>query len=325
MADVLDEDLPSNWGRWGEDDELGTLNFLNQDEVLRGVQAVESGKTFTLQTPINHEQGDPVWPGRHDADHHMESDEGFREAGKVEYANGADVGVSDDVIYMFTHGTTHYDALAHVWYDGELYNGFDPNTSKGGLDRLDTANQADHGIVGRGILLDIARHRGVDRLEGNSRITLDEMQACAEEQGIEIHQRDIILLRTGSIELYYEGGPEAYREEYTADHGEGVPPANDPGITYSKELVEWFHEMEIPAFATDTLAIEQAMSEETDTFHPLHEPFLRDLGLSVSEINDFSELSDDCAEDGKYDFLYVAAPLKIERGTGGPVNPVAIK
>lgn len=325
LREILDDELPSNWGRWGDDDELGTLNYLTNDEVLRGVQAVEKGETFSLGTPIDYEDGDPVWPGRHDADHYMTNDKGFIESGKTDNPEGSDVGVCDDVVHMFTHGTTHFDSLAHVWYDGSLYNGWDPNTTKGGLDRVGAENQGEHGIIGRAVLLDIARHRDVDRLSGNSRITLNELQACADEQGVELEKRDILLLRTGAIESYYEMGSEAYREEYTADHGEDLPEANVPGITYTKELVEWFDEMEIPAFCTDTLAIEQSISDETGTFNPLHGPFLRDLGLSVSEINNFGELAADCEADGKYDFLYVASPLKIHGGSAGPVNPVAIK
>lgn len=325
LSEVVDDELPSNWNQWGDDDELGTLNYLTEDEVLRGIQAVEEGKTFTLGTPIDHPDGDPVWPGRHDADHYMTNDKGFIESGKVSNPEGTDVGVCDDVVHMFTHGTTHFDSLAHVWYGGSLYNGFDSNTTKGGLDRLGAENQGEHGIVGRAVLLDIARYRSVERLEGNSRITLEELQDCAEDQSVDIQKRDILLVRTGAIESYYEMGPEAYREEYTADHGEDTPEANIPGITYTKELVKWFDDMEIPAYCTDTLAIEQSISDETGTFNPLHGPFLRDLGLSVSEINDFGELAEDCANDGKYDFLYIAAPLKINTGSAGPVNPVAIK
>jgi len=325
LRDLIDEDAPSNWDRWGDDDELGTLNYLTEDEVLRGIQAVEEGRTFSLGTPINYKEGDPVWPGRNDADHYMTNDKGFIESGKKQNPEGTDVGVCDDVLYMFTHGTTHFDSLAHVWYDGSLYNGFDPNTTKGGLDRLGTENQGEHGIIGRGVLLDIARYRGVDRLPGNSRITLDELQACAENQNLEIEERDILLLRTGAIESFYKMGPEAYREEYSADHGEDLPEANIPGITYTKELVEWFDNMEIPAFCTDTLAIEQSISDETGTFNPLHGPFLRDLGLNVSEINNFRDLAEDCANDGKYTFLYIASPLKVHSGSAGPVNPVVIK
>jgi len=325
IGDILDDELPSNWGRWGDDDELGALNFLTEDEVLKGVQAVEHGKTFTLGAPIDSEEGDPVWPGRHDADHHMVMDEGFVRSGKVDLSKTNYKGVADDVVYLFTHGTTHFDALGHSWYDDELYNGFSTETTMGGLDRCGIEHMADHGVIGRGVLLDIPRYRGVERLEGNSRVTLDELKDCAEAQDVNLEKRDILLLRTGAIEAWYEESPEVYRAEYEKERGEGLPNVNLPGITYTKELVEWFHEMEIPAYCTDTLGFEQTYSDETGTLHPLHQPFIRDLGIAGNEISYFRELAADCADDEKYDFLFVGVPLKIMGGAGGPVNPVAIK
>ena len=324
IEDAYDDEPPNNWGRWGEDDELGALNFLTEREVLRGVRAVEHGKTFTLGAPIAHPDGDPVWPGRHDADHFMVQDYGHILSGKFDPETMNNKKYTDDILTLFTHGTTHFDALGHSWYGDSLYNGFDQETTMGGLDRNGIEHMATHGIVGRGVLLDVPRHRGVDRLEGNSRVTLDEMRACAEAQGVDLEKRDVILLRTGATELWYAEGPEAYREMYERDHGD-EPDVHLPGITYSRELVEWFRDMEIPAYCTDTLGFEQTHSETTGITHSLHPAFIRDLGIAGNEISLFGDLAADCADDGKYDFLFVAAPLRIVGGTGGPVNPVVVK
>ncbi|MFC6837743.1 cyclase family protein [Halomarina ordinaria] len=314
ITEVL-ADAPSNWGKWGDDDETGALNYLTEAEVLRGVQAVEHGRTFTLGLPIGRREGDPVWPGRSAADHYMELDKGHFESGKFEMPAAGGLEYADDVIYMFLQGTTQFDALGHVWYDDQLYNGFDAGTTKGGMGRCSIEPMADHGVVGRGVLLDVARHRGRERLDRGERITLDDLEACADEQGVDLRPRDIPLIRTGWIELFYEEGEEAfYGDEF-----------DEPGITYSDDLVEWFHEMEIPAFGTDTIANEQTVSDETETLLPLHGALLRDQGVAFNEINRLDELADDCAEDGKYDFLYVGSPLKIVGGTGSPVNPIAIK
>lgn len=314
IAEILD-DAPSNWGTWGDDDEIGALNYLTEEEVLRGVQAVEDGKTFTLGIPIAHPDGDPVWPGRSPADHYMELDKGHFESGKADLEGGGGLEYADDVIYMFLQGTTQFDALGHVWYDDQLYNGFDAETTKGGMEKCSIEPMADHGVVGRGVLLDVARHRGEDRLDRGERIGLDELLECAEAQGVDLEKRDIPLIRTGWIELYYDEGEEAfYGDEF-----------DEPGITYSEELVEWFHEMEIPAFGTDTIANEQTVSDETETLLPLHGALLRDQGVAFNEIIKLDELAADCADDGKYDCLYVGSPLKIVHGTGSPVNPIAIK
>lgn len=309
------ENAPSNWGKWGDDDEIGALNYLTEEEVLRGVQAVEDGKTFTLGVPIGRPEGDPVWPGRSGADHYMELDKGHFESGKFEMAGAGGLEYADDVIYMFLQGTTQFDALGHVWYDDQLYNGFDAETTKGGMEKCSVEPMADHGVVGRGVLLDMARHRDEEWLVHGERIELDDLLECAEAQGVELQKHDIPIIRTGWIELFYEEGADAfYGDEF-----------DEPGITYSEELVEWFHEMEIPAFGTDTIANEQTVSDETETVLPLHGALLRDQGVAFNEINRLDELADDCAEDEKYDFLYVGSPLKIVHGTGSPVNPIAIK
>lgn len=313
IADIL-EDCPSNWNRWGEDDELGAVNYLTSERVLAGVQAVEDGETFTLGLPIGHEDGEPVAPDRSGADHYMALDKGHYESGKFEVERGGGIEYADDVLHMFTQGTTHFDALGHLWYDGELYNGFDAGSTKGGLEHCDVTPIAEHGVVGRGILLDVARHRDVDRLSAGDRITLDELQACADEQGTTLQSRDILLIRTGWVETFYEEGREAFYEGSF----------NEPGLTYTPELVEWFHENEIPAFATDTLANEQSYSEETETMLPLHAALLCKMGVSFNELVKLDDLAAHCAETGKYTFLYAAAPLGIEGGTAGQANPIVI-
>lgn len=323
ITDIL-EHAPSNWGEWGDGDEVGALNYLTSDEVLRGIEAVERGETFTLGLPIGRDSGDPVWPTRSGAEHYMTKDNGVYEAGKADRTPYGHWRASDDVIHMYTHGTTHLDSLGHVWYDGELYNGFDADTTNGGLARCGIENAADHGVMGRGVLLDIARHRGVEYLRRGERVTLDELRACADDQGVDLHERDIVLLRLGALELFYDEGPDAFYDEYAGMHGDD-PVLVEPGITYTEELVEWLHSMEIPVFGTDTVTAEQTVSEETDTRLPLHPALLRDQGLVISEMNKLDELAADCAVDDTYDFLYVSSPLKLVGATGSPINPLAVK
>jgi kynurenine formamidase len=99
----------------------------------------------------------------------------------------------------------------------------------------------------------------------------------------------------------------------------------EPGLTYSAELVEWFHTMEIPNLLTDTMANEVTIDPVSGAMLPLHGALMRNLGVTFTELCDLSRLAADCADDGQWDFLYVAAPLKIVNGTGAPVNPVVIK
>lgn len=315
MTDELSDlfaDAPSNWGRWGDDDEIGTINYLDATQVLRGIATVERGDVYTLGLPIAREDGDPIWPGRSGTQHFMRVDRGHYEAGKAQSPSGLQA--ADDVVEMFLHGTTHVDALAHTWYGDRLYNGVDAGSTKGGLEHASVRPIAEHGIVGRGVLLDVARHKDVDALDRGERVTLDDLHACADAQGVDLEPRSPLLVRTGWLERYYTDREAFLDGDF-----------NEPGVTYTPDLLEWFHEREIPLYATDTIANEQTVSETAGVPLPLHGVFHRDLGLPMLEMLDLAELASDCRDDGTYEFLFVAAPLKLTRATGSPVNPIAIK
>jgi kynurenine formamidase len=307
--ETLLENAPTNWGRWGDDDEVGAVNYLDESQVLAGVGAVRQGTTFTLGVPIGHPDGDPKSPSRPDAQHYMRRDRGHYESGKLPATNRQG---ADDVLVLALHATSHVDALGHSWYDDALYNGFDPETTKGGLGRCSVEPIAEHGVVGRGVLLDVARHRGVDHLPADAEIDLDELLACADAQGTELRPRDVLLVRTGWLERFYDGERDA------------IEAFDEPGITYTDRFAEWVQNMEIPSYGSDTLASERTYPESGVRL-PLHSAFLRDQGILITEILDLEALAADCADDGQYDFCYVCAPLKIVHGTASPVNPIAIK
>jgi hypothetical protein len=112
LSELL-KDAPKNWGRWGPNDEIGALNFLTKEEVLRGVQAVRQGKVFTLGAPVARPGGDPIYPGRGQPSRMMVMDKGFYLSGRAQAFPGG-LEYSDDVIFMYLQGTTQYDALGHV-------------------------------------------------------------------------------------------------------------------------------------------------------------------------------------------------------------------
>lgn len=312
----MQEKASNVWGDWGPDDEIGALNYLGGEEVLRAVQEVTSGKTFTLQLPMTHNFG-PVFPGRIPTQHYMAQDQAAYTAGKKDTLPGG-MKFSDDVAFIYLQGTTHVDALGHAWYGEEIYGGESALSTVHGHAHADVAALGERGIVGRGVLLDVGAHQGEDngRLPPEACVTLDDLQATAEAQGVTIEPRDILLIRTGSIPRYFDEEPDAEWEAMT-----------EPGLCYSEDLVEWFAEMEIPFLGADNLGVEKVVQEidgET-VIIPLHGALMRDLGVVISEIYWLEDLAADSAEDGRYSFMFVAAPLKMEQGTGSPVNPVAIK
>lgn len=312
LTDVL-QGFPSNWGRWGADDEVGALNLLGVEQALNGVAAVRSGKSFTLQNPVGDPHGDPVWPGRRGMERYMVVDESRWLNGDVEEPPGG-MHWADDMISGYLQGTTQYDALGHVWYDGLLYNDRDAHSTIGGLRYASIAPIAERGIVGRGVLIDMARHRGVPWLEPGETFDHHDLQRAAQVQGVEIRPRDILIVRTGWIDRWYATEPADFYRDFW-----------EPGLTLSRELVEWFHELGIPNLVTDTMGNETTFDPETGVQLPLHSALMRNLGIVFCEACRLSALASDCAEDGQWDFLFTAAPLNIQQASGAPVNPVVIK
>lgn len=312
-AEELLKDMPKNWGRWGPDDEVGSLNFLTREEVLRGIRAVRQGKTFTLQIPMGNPQGDPVWPGRDSAKRMNVLDHGHFMVGKAPNFPG-DIEYADDVMFLYLQGSTQYDALGHVWCGDKLYNGYDAKTTIGGMTKASVLPLAERGIVGRAVLIDMARHRNKRVLDPGETFTHEDLLAAAQRQGVTIEKHDILIIRTGWIGSFYERDRAEFYKNFI-----------EPGLTYTPELVRWFHEMEIPNLVTDTIANEVTIDPVSGVALPLHVALMSYLGVTFTEIAQLDPLAEDCAADGQWSFLYVAAPLKVVNGTGAPVNPVVIK
>jgi kynurenine formamidase len=313
MNELLGSDTPKNWGKWGPDDQVGSLNYLSAEEVQRGLRAARQGKVFTLQVLMANPAGDPVWPGRRGAEKYMVLDEGDWRGEKGPQFPGG-LHYADDFVTAYLQGSTQYDALGHVWYDGHIWNGYDAATTIGGLSQASVLPIGERGVVGRGVLIDMARHRGKPWLDKGETFTHEDLMAAARAQGVTIDQRSVLLIRTGFIEYFYTVTPSEFYDGF-----------NEPGLTYSRELVDWFQEMEIPNLVTDTIANETTYEPGSGVALPLHCALMRNLGVALTEICHLGKLAEDCAGDGQWDFLYTAAPLKVYNGTGAPVNPVVIK
>lgn len=312
LSDLLDG-APTNWGRWGADDEVGAVNFLGAEEILAGASCIRKGATFTLQLPIGNPDGDPIWPGRAAPQRfsvidrsHFVYDRVPPFPGGIEYA--------DDYLSLFLQATTHCDALGHAWYGDHLWNGYPAESTIGRLDKASILPLAARGIVGKGILLDVARWRGVDFLEPGATFDHEDLQECAASQGAQIRPRDILVIRTGWLRRFFELGSRGFYRKF-----------NEPGLTYSLPLVEWFQAQEIPVLVTDTMANEVTIDPQSGAALPLHAALMRNLGVVFVEMTWLEELARDCDEDGQWTFLFAAAPLKVTGATGSPANPIAIK
>jgi kynurenine formamidase len=294
----------SNWGRWGNDDERGTLNLIDAEAVRRGAACVRTGKTFSLALPLNEDGPQTgVIPGRDNPEHRMVA------VNMAFTGDPDDFATSDDAVSMGLQAATHWDALAHVSYGGSLYNGF-PASSVSERGAAHCGINEAGTIVTRGILLDVARARGVDRLTGAHAIGADDLDAALELAGVTIQPGDVILLRTGQIQVLHAGDKGAYGH-----------PSPGPGIG----AVPWFREHDVAAVATDNLTFEVFPCERADLFLPVHLLDLRDVGLTQGQNFDLEALAADCADDGVSIFLLEASPQPFTGATGSPVNPVATK
>lgn len=297
----------NTWGKWGDDDQLGTLNYLTEEAVLRGVGAVRSGRRFSLAVDL---QLDGMQlgaiPGRVNP---------LRTMVAVNAAMNPDdpesFHTSDDVVTMGLQAATHWDALAHVSYSGNLYNG---NPASGinewGATTCGISNVAH--LTGRGVLLDVALAKGVEELDLGYAITAADLDAAAAHAGVEIASGDIVLIRTGLMARYFAGDKQSYN---------GWSGSPGPGVS----CVEWFHRHEVAAAATDTLVFEVFPPEDPEAMLAVHMLDLVDLGMTQGQNWNLEALAADCASDGQYDFLLEASPLPFVGGCGSPVNPVAIK
>lgn len=294
----------SNWGRWGDNDQLGTLNLLDGAAVRRGLACATTGRTFSLALPLSSDGPQMGFiKGRKNPEHTM-----FTLHMAMGDAPGAPAW-NDDSITMGTQSCTHWDGLAHASYGGHIYNGFgaDSVTEHGatrcGIDLVGA-------VVGRGVLLDVARANGTDRLEAGHSITSDELDAAVEMAATAIEPGDIVLVRTGHMQLFLGGDRRAYA-------------IGAPGL--SLDTVEWFHRHDVAAVATDNLIFEVFPGARTDVILPVHFLHLVDMGLTQGQNWNLEELANDCASDGRYTFLLSASPEPVAGGVGAPVQPVAIK
>jgi kynurenine formamidase len=314
-----------NWGRWGDADELGTLNFITDDKVAHAATLVKQGKVFALGVDFGSSGPQGAFMYRPNPMHVMTIDggdahtllefgpqwlsnpiakqlSGYSEAGPMRF--------NDDMIIMPLQAATQWDALSHVYYEDKLYNGFPANsvTSLGayhcGIDKVDGK-----GITSRGVLLDIVRLRGVTTYcELGEPITPAELDAAAKAQGVTVERGDVVLVRTGWWARFLETGDGAA-----------------PGAGLDWTCASWLHDHEVAAVAADNLMVENPVSGVDGTILPMHMLCLRDMGLMLGEYWNLTALAQDCAADGSYEFQLIAPPLSVTGGVGSPVNPIAIK
>ncbi len=289
----------SNWGRWGRDDQRGALNYIDDFKRAAAARTVESGHTVSLSLPLDtvaapdnfipvvHLMRQTGHDGRNDAFPH-----------------------SADFFTIAPHGhvNTHLDALCHIFWRGRMYNGFDADeVTSHGAQRC-AIDLLRGGIVGRGVLLDIPKVRGVQWLENDDGIVPADLEAAEKDHRVQAGEGDILLVRTGRARRRRVKGAWNVREGCA-------------GLEAS--CLAWLHERRIAVLGGDGHN-DLAPSPYRLSMAPIHLGAIALMGVHLIDNADLEELAETCARIGRYHFMFMMAPLVLEHGTASPVNPLAI-
>ncbi len=299
-----------NWGRWGPDDEAGTLNFITPQDIVAAAALIRKGKVFSLG--LNFDKDGPqrsLWGNRFNPIHTMlatgtDAVAGKQDEGRFRYA--------DDMVSLPLQCGTQWDALGHIFYDDKMWNGYDARLVDSNGAQKNGIEKVKDRMTGRGVLLDVARYADVEALDEGMAITKADLDETAAAQGVEVRRGDFVIVRTGMLG----------QRQRDKDWG-GYAGGNAPGLAF--ETAEWIYAKEIAAICCDTWGCEVRPNETTEAQQPWHWVVIPMIGISMGEIFVVDHLADDCAADGVYEFFFCAPPLPVTGGVGSPLNPIAIK
>jgi kynurenine formamidase len=312
LRERTDAPSGSSWGLLGD---LGTIGLLTAARVRDGVGCVVTGDVYNLDWSIN-AFDPPTSATRHPARHHIFQK---RPTHRDDYLDS-----------LYLQSTTQIDGLRHHAHpESGFYNGTEPEklVEDGGPLGIDV--WAEHGIVGRGVLLDVDRHlvatrgSGLDHAGGES-FPVGLLAAVAEAQGVALRSGDIVLIRTGWAEHYFEGMTPAEREAFPGS-------LRCSGLAQSEEAVGWLWDQGVSLLVADNIAVEAVPPVPSSDFARvspdgrLHPVLIAKLGLPLGELWRLDDLAAACERDGRYDMLVVASPLNLRGGVGSPANAVAIR
>jgi kynurenine formamidase len=292
-----------NWGRWGDDDERGALNLLTPEKVLAATRICRTGKTYNLGLPVSR-YGTPVFPHR-GAPQRLTLKSQTDPDLHATFGASPGVGACEDVLVIPAHNGTHMDALCHVYAGERFYNGRPAHAFRSHDGAPHCGIEKSGGFAGRAVLLDVAGHHGVDWLEPGYNVTADDLEACRAAAGVALGVGDILLVRTGWLELF---AAATARSE--------PPPPRQPGLGSS--TVDYLSDLDVAVVGADNAAVE-VIPFDGPYIH-LHIELLVKRGVTLLEHLVLTPL----ARDGVTECLLVVAPLLVTGGTGSPVNPIAI-
>jgi kynurenine formamidase len=303
-----------NWGKWGPDDEIGTLNYITPEDIVAAARLVRKGKTMSLAVPFD-EKGPQGAKSAYGAIGRFNPIHVMLRSGTDAYSGVLDhrkIRGADDIIIMPTQCGTQWDGLGHIFYGDNMWNGRDCRTVTSFGAQKCGIEQTREKIVGRGVLLDIPKMLGMEWLPDGFGVTNALLDQAERHFDVHVRRGDFLIVRTGHLEA-----------KVVAKTWDGYSGGDAPGLAF--ETLDWLHAKQVAGIATDTWGVEVRPNQTTEAAQPWHWIAIPIIGLTVGEIFNLTELSRDCAEDGRYEFLFVAPALPITGAVGSPINPQAIK
>ena len=290
----------SNWGRWGPDDELGTLNLITPGKRAQAGRLVQEGISVTCSRLIVPETAPDVTtiPPLHYMIRTGES------------APSTGGGGSSDFIGLSFHGytITHLDSLCHQFWDGKMFNGKPASlVDAEHKARAGAIDNVQNGVVTRGVLLDIAGLKGKDWLEAGEGVFPEDLEAAEAAQGVQVEEGDALLTRFGWYKRRQQLGPPASVDR--------------PGLHAA--TLPWLHQRGVSVIAADA-SEDMSPSGYTELGLPIHRVGIVAMGLWLIDAANFEELVQVCRRLNRWEFMFVLAPLRFHNATGSPLNPLAI-
>jgi len=303
----LDEiwERTKNWTRWGSDDERGALNFLSDAHRAEAAATVRSGRSVSLGNDIT-TQPTPETPSP--AHHHMlASGDALGASGVPGYE------ATQDYVGTAVHGLgiTHIDALCHMFVRGEMYGGRPASMVRSTGALANTIMSAANGIVGRGVLLDIPAARGVDYLEPAESVTIDDLLAAEDRQGVTVTEGDLLAISTG-------------RDARKAAIGGRLDPFGGGLAGLHPTTLTWLHERCIALLGSDGISDHMPFRSIPEWPFPIHQIGITGIGLHLIDNLRLDDLAAACAQERRWAFLLAVTPMRVPGGTGSPVNPIAV-
>ncbi|MBM3943380.1 MAG: cyclase family protein [SAR202 cluster bacterium] len=296
----------SNWGRWGQDDQLGTLNLINADKTRRAVATVREGVTVSLSRTVRFEpSADAPIPPVH---YMVESGEGWATGQKVTSRPNA---AATDFFGMIFHGATitHVDSLAHFFWEGKTYNGKPAHMVSTNLGAtVCSVEQAKNGIMTRGVLVDVPMIRGNNWVERGEGVSPEDILAAEQRCGFKVEEGDVLLVRTGQLHRRNVEGPVDRSAGSTACQAACLP---------------LFHQRGIAMLGSDT-GNDVSPSQYSKVLQPIHQVGITAMGLWILDNANLDDVAEACRQRNRWEFLLSIGPLRLHNTTGSPVNPIAV-